>query len=233
MSLSHGVKETTNMMQLHRGVYSKGYYSRYEAQAPEIEPYLREIFRDLIEQASNNGLKLSALDVGCGIGTNVRFLTELGLDVLGIDVSDYAAKSSKQVQATGILIPIRSDSVDLITAIHFVEHLTAQDLAKFLAECRRVLKGNGFLFLITPNGISPVRFFLRKRFFFDITHVFFSNPFSLEVLLKESGFEGRHLRFGIRLSFRRDRILKDIILFLLTSTYLAYFRNVLHVAARK
>ncbi len=217
----------------HRQFYGKNYYVRYESKPPIIEPYLREIFHSLIAIAATEGRKLTALDVGCGIGRNIGFLDSQGVVTLGIDISQYAAKSSKQVRASGAHIPVRSASLDLITAIHFVEHLSPGDFTRFLWECNRLLRSNGVLFIITPNGLSPVHFFLRKRFFFDPTHVFFSNPLSLGGFLKSSGFSDWRLRFNIRLSLRRGHVLRDLILFVFTSSHLAYLRNVLHVATRK
>src|SRR5207245_10567689 len=127
--------------------------------------------------------KIMALDVGCGIGRNVAFLRTQGINVIGIDSSEYAAKTSKQIRASGIQIPIRSGSVDLVAAIHFVEHLAPDNMVRFLSECNRILKHDGVLFVVTPNAISPMRFFLRKRFFFDPSHAVFWNPVALGRLL--------------------------------------------------
>lgn len=41
-----------------------------------------------------------ALDIGCGTGTNVRYLAGLGYDALGIDVSGLAIEKAKAAAAT-------------------------------------------------------------------------------------------------------------------------------------
>lgn len=126
-----------------------------------------------------------------------------------------------------------TNSVDVLMAIHLIEHLYPKEVYKFLAECRRVLKSNGNLFLITPNAISPLRFFLRKRFFFDPTHVSVFSPLLISEYLKSAGFRDPMFRFNIRLLLRKRSPIRDLLLFLLTSSLLAYFRNALHVVAKK
>lgn len=49
-------------------------------------------------------------------------------------------------------IKMADNSVDIILASHFLEHLTREEGVKFLAECYRVLKPNGLLRLAVPDA---------------------------------------------------------------------------------
>lgn len=49
-------------------------------------------------------------------------------------------------------IPRLDNTVDIILASHFLEHLNREEGAKFLAECYRVLKPNGILRLALPDA---------------------------------------------------------------------------------
>lgn len=49
-------------------------------------------------------------------------------------------------------LPFGTSAVDLITACHSLEHLTAKEGLSFLRECRRALKPNGVLRIQVPNA---------------------------------------------------------------------------------
>jgi SAM-dependent methyltransferase len=209
------------------------YHARYEIASNEVEPYFRSIVRPILRAASLSASQPIVLDVGCGIGRNLKFLQSEGIRGVGMDLSQYAVESSKQIRATGTHIPIRTSSIDAVMAIHLVEHLHHDEVSAFLDECFRVLRKNGSLILITPNAISPVRLFLRGRFFYDPTHIFFFTPGMVKSFLRNAGFDQVSFVFKIPVTVRREKRLTDLILVLLTSSILAYVRNVLHLVARK
>jgi SAM-dependent methyltransferase len=73
--------------------------------------------------------KIVTLDIGCGVGSNLRTLLSAGLNVIGIDRSVYALslarKKNKFLLINGDLnnLPIRPKSVGLIIAADVLEHL--------------------------------------------------------------------------------------------------------------
>lgn len=96
------------------------------------------------------------LDLGCGIGLNVKLLSERrgGIRAEGIDISPKAlelARTSNRYDRlyardlTKPLPDISSESFDLVIAISFLDFLTEAEVGTCLSECHRVLKPNGTL----------------------------------------------------------------------------------------
>ena len=93
----------------------------------DMEPrYLLEVFKS---QLPHEGL---ALDIACGVGVTANYLAALGLNVIGIDISEYALhlaicktrKLGYPVQfavadISNLWLP--ANSFDLITNFHFLE----------------------------------------------------------------------------------------------------------------
>ncbi|QMW24336.1 bifunctional 2-polyprenyl-6-hydroxyphenol methylase/3-demethylubiquinol 3-O-methyltransferase UbiG [Sandaracinobacteroides saxicola] len=104
---------------------------------------------------------LAALDVGCGAGLLSEPLARMGADVVGIDAAPENIDAARaHAQDQGLSIDYRAmdiadlaDSVpasmDLITALEVVEHVT--DLDHFLGSLGRLLKPGGLLVFSTPN----------------------------------------------------------------------------------
>ena len=95
------------------------------------------------------------LDIGCGVGSNLRVL---GLPVLhktvGLDRSFYALSLAKSRLNLPLIngdlnqLPVRSKSFGLIIAADILEHL--EDDAKGLREIYQALKKEGILILTVP-----------------------------------------------------------------------------------
>jgi SAM-dependent methyltransferase len=120
------------------------------------------------------GLYARHLDVACGPGTFLGTLSgpghSVGLDVAAAQIEfarrKYAAPHrSFQLMQPGVL-PAADASVDVVTMIELVEHLTPDDSATLLAEVRRVLRPGGRLILTTPNygALWPLLEILVNRF---------------------------------------------------------------------
>jgi len=104
------------------------------------------------------------LDVGCGGGIRLSRFRALGWDVCGQDVDPEAIAQAQQSLGLeahlGPLEDIRFPemSFDCITLNHVIEHV--HDPTSLLTECRRILKKEGHLVVVTPN----VRSFAHKHF---------------------------------------------------------------------
>jgi ubiquinone/menaquinone biosynthesis C-methylase UbiE len=137
------------------------------------------------------------LDVACGTGYGVGYMTEKGAgEVVGVDISmlavDYAQErlgrnnKASFVCADAIRLPFVDNAFDIVVSFETIEHI--RQCRKFLAECRRVLKENGLLICSTPNRrifspnlAKPINTFhvkefwpeefyrLLRRYFADIT----------------------------------------------------------------
>jgi len=76
-------------------------------------------------------------------------------------------------------------SFDLITGLDIIEHLTKDEVFRFLEGCIAALKPGGKLILQTPNADSPWSNCVRYG---DFTHEVCFNPRSLSSLMRMCGF---------------------------------------------
>lgn len=99
----------------------------------------------------------SLLDVGCGDGSMMAQMRDLGWTVEGIDVDPASVAAAKQRGLRvrqGRLETERfpAQSFDVVTHSHVLEHV--HDPITLLRECHRVLKPGGRLVMFTPNADS-------------------------------------------------------------------------------
>lgn len=59
-------------------------------------------------------------------------------------------------------LPLLDNTVDLIYTSHFIEHIPADDVNKFLAECLRILKPEGVIRIVTPDLVEMSREYLKQ-----------------------------------------------------------------------
>jgi SAM-dependent methyltransferase len=98
-------------------------------------------------------------DVGCGPGQVARFLYDLGLEAIGIDLSPglvaIAARLSpgvKFLEGTMTSLPLADSSLGGIAAFYSIIHLPAEDLHDVFAEFGRVLRPGGRLLIAFHVG---------------------------------------------------------------------------------
>ena len=97
------------------------------------------------------------LDLGCGVGSITEQLVgPLRIRTVGIDVSYRALSKSAgrglrvvQAQLDGVLLPIASESVDVVVLTQVIEHVADTD--GLVEEITRVLRPGGTMLLSTPN----------------------------------------------------------------------------------
>jgi SAM-dependent methyltransferase len=104
------------------------------------------------------------LDVGCGGGGMPLSLAEHATEVVGIDPIDRFGQAGvvlagergignlRFVRADGMALPFRSGTFDLLLSHAVIEHVA--DAARYLSECRRVMKVDGRLYLSTAPYLS-------------------------------------------------------------------------------
>lgn len=98
------------------------------------------------------------LDIACGTGDALAYISGQGAEVAGIDISEKAAVVCRQrLPAADIRIgvaeklPFESGLFDYVTCFGSLEHFLDQPGA--LAEMRRVVKdGDGTILLLVPNS---------------------------------------------------------------------------------
>ncbi len=193
------------------------------------------------------------LDVGCGTGRLTKFLNEHGFDATGCDKEEQALriarkinKKSKIKKATADRLPFKNQTFDLVTSLSVIEHLTKKEANTFILETKRVLKKDGFIFIITPNFTSPMRYIKGKNWFgySDPTHIQFFTPKTLSKLLQNHGFQHIQLRFKTAKNVDFDWNLpkstrsfpmpfKNFLNYLLIESPLATCRDSFWIAAQK
>lgn len=117
-------------------------------------------FRDLpalIRRYSQGG---RALDFGCGAGRSTRFLRDLGLQVIGVDISQAMLDQARALDPSGEYHLVRdgvgsqfaTGSFDVILAAFTFDNIpTDQAKADALIGLRDLLAPNGALFLVVSS----------------------------------------------------------------------------------
>ena len=116
--------------------------------------------KNLVELFFNEINKKEVLEIGCGTGHWTSFLSELGLKVTGIDISEKMlekAKSKNIPNATfevhdATNLPFANESIENIVCITSLEFIENKE--KALKEMHRVLKKNGTILIGTLNKDS-------------------------------------------------------------------------------
>ncbi|MCS6854255.1 MAG: class I SAM-dependent methyltransferase [Elioraea sp.] len=93
------------------------------------------------------------LELGAGTGEQAQWLARQGFDVVAVDLpsSEYAAhRVFPVVDYDGRNIPLPSSSVDCVFSSNVLEHV--RDLDVLFAECRRVLRPQGWMVHIVPTA---------------------------------------------------------------------------------
>jgi ubiquinone/menaquinone biosynthesis C-methylase UbiE len=123
----------------------------------------QEIYKEHIDRyifAAGLTRYMNVLDVACGTGYGVEYFINTGArTATGVDLSfeavkyaaDWFGKSSAAnfLCADGVKLPFTDNSFDAVVSFETLEHIRAY--SRFLAECKRVLKGDGILICSTPN----------------------------------------------------------------------------------
>jgi len=131
-------------------------YWWFQARRKMIITLLAELVpkcQPISDSALQARLALRILDIGCGTGMLMEDLQSYGW-VAGLDFSPVALAYCRQrhlpnlARADVQCLPVRSDSVDLLTALDLVEHVP--DDHKLMREIYRVLRPGGYALMSVP-----------------------------------------------------------------------------------
>lgn len=116
----------------------------------------------LLEAVALKGRR--AVDVGCGDGQMVRFLTRHGAHVTGIECGPIQlekahaadrAGDEHYLEGVGEALPLPDASADLVTFINSLHHVPVAEQGKALKEAARVLVDGGDLYVAEPLAEGP------------------------------------------------------------------------------
>ncbi len=151
------------------------------------------VARDMIEHFN---LKPGdrVLDIGCAKGFLVKdlMLTCPGLEVFGVDISDYAIKHSEHEvigrlhQGRADALPFPDASFDAVISLNTIHNYDRYGVVKAMGEIQRVSKGKGFV------QVDSYRTLEQKKLFEDwvLTADFHDYPDAWVALFKEAGYTG-------------------------------------------
>lgn len=136
----------------------------------------------------------SVLDLGCGHGEWLRLLWERGgRDLTGVNLSEGELAVARSLvpahfvqQDVLTFLGSANRQWDVITAFHFLEHLTKDDLFRCMRGIARALAPNGVLLVMAPNALSPFCGITRH---WDLTHEWAFTPPNFRQLAALSGFQ--------------------------------------------
>jgi len=140
------------------------------------------------------------LDVGCGNGSFLVQMKQLGWEVTGIEPDGEAASFSRKNYGLDVFKgPLEeakypNEHFDTITMNHVIEHVL--DPISLLKECRRILRPGGKLIVITPNIDSlGQRIFREAWLHWDPPrHLFLFSSETLGETARRAGLVNQELR---------------------------------------
>jgi 2-polyprenyl-3-methyl-5-hydroxy-6-metoxy-1,4-benzoquinol methylase len=118
-----------------------------------IPPLRQSVQREVMFVPYRPGGRL--LEIGCGNGRQLERLAQAGWQVQGVDFDPRAVQTARSLGlpvALGDLAAqgFAAESFDAIVSSHVIEHVP--DPVALLRECRRLLKPDGILVVMTPNA---------------------------------------------------------------------------------
>jgi len=144
-----------------------------------------------IEKVKKGG---KLLDIGCANGFFLDEARRRGWEVDGIEVSSWAVEYARKKLNLNVregfiekeLFP--DDFFDVIVMLDVLEHLP--DPKSVLIEARRILKGDGILYISTPNISSLVSKILRAKWWgINKFHLYYFSKHTFEKMLDACGFK--------------------------------------------
>jgi ubiquinone/menaquinone biosynthesis C-methylase UbiE len=137
------------------------------------------------------GVAGRVLDAGCGGGGTALSLAEEARFAVGLDLSarflgsgtrlaaERRIENAAFVQADASRLPFRDQAFDLVFSHSVIEHVASAE--SYLAECRRVLRPGGLLYLSTAPYLSLAGAHLPRLLVPAPIHILLGRPLAFRV----------------------------------------------------
>jgi SAM-dependent methyltransferase len=137
------------------------------------------------------------LEVGAGIGANVKAFELAGYDACGVDPGIGFARFAQQrlranVRCAGLWDLPPTPRYDLVLLVHVIEHFSSP--RRSLEGVHRLLRPGGRLYVECPNLAAP---FARRAKLFHFAHIHNFTPITLAMMAQRCGFQVER-QFGHR-----------------------------------
>ena len=164
------------------GIPASGKYKSYEFN--RFEKPFNVLSSNVIENLNPELL----LDIGCAKGFLVSIFKKKGIEVHGVDISEYAINESAEdikpylskVDLNFDKLPFEDSSFDTIICMGTLEYVKDQDF--LINEIKRVLKKNGTILITTLNKIPSD----------DILRIYYKEQKHWDRLFKANNFASSH-----------------------------------------
>ncbi len=149
------------------------------------------------DMAAHYGLKAGdkILDIGCGKGYLAYEFTQAvpGIEVEGIDISEYAIENAKEEMKPFLQIgnatdlPYDDDSFDFVVSLGALHNLKISELFTGLREMERVGRGTRKYFMVESFRNESER---ANLLYWQLTCESFHSPEDWEWIAQEAGYTG-------------------------------------------
>lgn len=179
--------------ELRDAYYSSTASRGHRADRAYYESTAVDLFRRLRPWLPSNKESV-VIDLACGCGELLYMFEHRGYTrVSGVDAClEEVEEGRKFVTAPMTCSDILTylgglpgSSVDLVTALNILEHLSKDDLKATMSEISRVLRPGGTLLAMVPNAMSP---FGSSTRYWDLTHEWAFTPNNFAQLAAITGF---------------------------------------------
>jgi 2-polyprenyl-3-methyl-5-hydroxy-6-metoxy-1,4-benzoquinol methylase len=154
--------------------------------------------------SQTDGSKL--LDIGCGGGTFLARMRELGWNVQGVEPDPTAAAAAREELGLQVFngslaaADLPDESFDAVTVNHVIEHVT--DPVRLLREAWRLVRPGGRLIVITPN-VASLAHRMHRRSWYCLDpprHLVLFSRRTLDLCAQQAGISSREVRTSSRLA---------------------------------
>jgi len=193
-----------NLLFISNPVSEKEIHKLYSNNYGDNQFYKNNFFEDIrfflinrqldfvISKIKMEGVKLNALDIGCGQGVYSKALIRKEFNVTAVDFKIRTVKELKNLGINAIEEDIKklkfNEKFDLIILSHVIEHLYRPEY--LIKKMKKLLSPKGIIYLKTPNSEFLFLNIMTSTSLFDTPrHINIFSPNSLIKLFEKQGFE--------------------------------------------
>ncbi len=198
-------------------IHARNTWGKYPCE--ELVRFIGKTYRD-ISRTERSGIRV--LDLGCGQGSNLWFLSREGFDVYGLDVSPSAIQKAREFLRwewniesvslqTGDIrdLPYDDNTFDLIVDVATTWYISYEEHRQLYRAILRILKPGGIFWTMhVAEGSSGVESGeeVERRTYRNITAGLLQNPGitcilaedDVKCLLTDAGFSMNHIEKYMR-----------------------------------